>query len=204
MQAGEQDYWDAPSQDLIPILKADPNIVVDTRNPTGNFYMLQLNHAQPPFNNPKVRQALAMAIDQNLFLKAVTSDPKLMKPCYSFYGSDSPYFTEAGYFLYANTTNLRPGLELHLPRSVVLTANVALLWRTSTEDSLYGPALQPFVAPVGSRRYIGTMPTVEAWWNVDRHLSLVVNYSHLFDGPFLRDSGVRDLSFFALWATYLF
>lgn len=96
LQAGEQDYWDAPSADLIPILKADPNIVVEARNPTGNFYMLQLNHTQPPFNNPKVRQALAMAIDQNNFLKAVTSDPKLMKPCYSYYGSDSPYFTEAG------------------------------------------------------------------------------------------------------------
>src|SRR5882757_2379670 len=59
LQAGEQDYWDAPSPDLIPILKADPNIVVDTRNPTGNFYMLQLNHTQAPFNNPAIRQALA-------------------------------------------------------------------------------------------------------------------------------------------------
>ncbi len=114
------------------------------------------------------------------------------------------YFTEAGYFLYANTTNVRPGVELHLPRSVVLVVEVALLWRSSTTDTLYTPALQPLVAPVGSARYIGTLPTVEAWWNVDRHLSLVVNYSHLFDGPFLRDSGVRDFSFFALWATYLF
>ena len=96
LQAGEQDYWDAPSQDLIPILKADPNIVVDTRNPTGNYYMLQLNHTQPPFNNPAVRQALAMAVDQSLFLKSATSDPALMKPCYSYFGADSPYYTEAG------------------------------------------------------------------------------------------------------------
>jgi peptide/nickel transport system substrate-binding protein len=96
LQAGEQDYWDAPSPDLIPILKADPNIVVDTRNPTGSFYMLQLNHTQPPFNNPAVRQALAMAVDQNVFLKSATSDPKLMKPCYSYYGTDSPYYSEAG------------------------------------------------------------------------------------------------------------
>ena len=26
LQAGEQDYWDAPSLDLLPVLKADPNI----------------------------------------------------------------------------------------------------------------------------------------------------------------------------------
>jgi len=96
LQAGEQDYWDAPSQDLIPILKADPNIVVDTRNPTGNFYMLQLNHTQAPFNNPAIRQALAMAIDQSDFLKSAISDPALMKTCYSFYGTDSPYFSEVG------------------------------------------------------------------------------------------------------------
>jgi peptide/nickel transport system substrate-binding protein len=94
--AGEQDYWDAPALDLVPVMKADPNIVVSPRNPTGSYYMLQLNHTQAPFNNPKVRQALAMAIDQENFLKAAVSDPTLMKPCYSYYGVDSPYFSEEG------------------------------------------------------------------------------------------------------------
>lgn len=94
--AGEQDYWDAPSLDLLPILKSDPNVVVSTRNPTGSYYMLQLNHLQPPFNNPKVRQALAMAINQTDYLKSAVSDPALFKPCYSFYGVDSPYFSEDG------------------------------------------------------------------------------------------------------------
>ena len=94
--AGEQDYWDTPTPDLVPIMKADPNIVVASRNPTGSYYMLQLNHTQPPFNNPKVRQAMAMAIDQETFLKSAVSDPSLMKACYSYYGSDSPYYTEDG------------------------------------------------------------------------------------------------------------
>ena len=96
LQAGEQDYWDAPTLDLVQVLKSDPNIVVSPRNPTGSYYMLQLNHTQPPFNNPKVRQALAMAVDQNDFLKSAVSDPSLIKPCYSYYGSDSPYFSDAG------------------------------------------------------------------------------------------------------------
>jgi peptide/nickel transport system substrate-binding protein len=96
LQAGEQDYWDAPPLDLIQVLKSDPNIVVSPRNPTGSYYMLQLNHAQPPFNNPKVRQALAMAIDQNDFLKSAASDAGLIRPCYSYYGTDSPYAGEAG------------------------------------------------------------------------------------------------------------
>ena len=96
LQAGEQDYWDAPTLDLVQVLKSDPNIVVSPRNPTGSYYMLQLNHTQPPFNNPKVRQALAMAVDQSDFLKSAVSDPSLIKPCYSYYGSDSPYFSDAG------------------------------------------------------------------------------------------------------------
>jgi peptide/nickel transport system substrate-binding protein len=94
--AGEQDYWDAPTLDLVPVMKADRNIVVSPRNPTGSYYMLQLNHAQPPFNNPKVRQALAMAVDQMQFLKSAVSDPALLKPCYGYYGSDSPYSSEEG------------------------------------------------------------------------------------------------------------
>ncbi len=96
LQAGEQDYWDAPTLDLIQVLKGDPNIVVSARNPTGSYFMLQLNHAQPPFNNSKMRQALAMAIDQNDFLKSAVSDPSLIRPCYSYYGGDSPYAGEAG------------------------------------------------------------------------------------------------------------
>lgn len=94
--AGEQDYWDAPTLDLVPVMKADPNVVVSPRNPTGSYYMLQLNHLQPPFDNPKVRQALAMAIDQAQFLKSAVSDPALLKPCYGYYGSDSPYSSEEG------------------------------------------------------------------------------------------------------------
>ena len=94
--AGEQDYWDAPALDLVPVMKADPNIVVSARNTTGSYQMLQLNHMQAPFNNPKVRQAVAMAVDQENFLKAAVSDPALMKPCYSYYGLDSPYYSEEG------------------------------------------------------------------------------------------------------------
>src|SRR5258708_2735498 len=94
--AGEQDYWDAPTLDLVPVMKADPNIVVSPRNPTGSYYMLQLNHMQPPFSNPKVRQALAMAVDQTQFLKSAVSDPALFKPCYGYYRSDSPYSSEDG------------------------------------------------------------------------------------------------------------
>ena len=94
--AGEQDYWDMPPADLIPSLKADPNLRVDSRTSTGGYMMLQFNHLQPPFNNVTVRQAVAMAVDQKLFMKAAAADPAFMRPCYGVYACGTPYASEAG------------------------------------------------------------------------------------------------------------
>lgn len=96
LKAGEQDYWDLPPADLIPALQADPDIRVDVRLQTGVYLMLQFNHLQPPFNNPAVRRAVAMAVDQRHFLQSVANDPKLMRPCYGYYACDTPYASEAG------------------------------------------------------------------------------------------------------------
>lgn len=96
LQAGEQDMWDIPAPDLMPVLEADPNITLSVRNPSGTFYMLQLNHQQPPFNNPSIRQALAMAIDQMEFLRSIEPDPTLIRTCDSFYACGTPGASDAG------------------------------------------------------------------------------------------------------------
>jgi peptide/nickel transport system substrate-binding protein len=96
LSSGEKDYWDLPPADLIATLKKDPNLVVATRNTSRVYYMLQFNHLHPPFNNPAVRQAIAMAIDQPQFLKAANPDPTLLKPCYGVYACDTPYASEEG------------------------------------------------------------------------------------------------------------
>jgi peptide/nickel transport system substrate-binding protein len=96
LQAGEQDLWDIPSPDLIPVLEADPNITLSVRNPTGTFFMLQLNHQQPPFNNPAVRQAVAMAVDQMEFMRAIEPDTTLIRQCNSFYACGTPNGGDAG------------------------------------------------------------------------------------------------------------
>jgi peptide/nickel transport system substrate-binding protein len=96
LRAGEQDYWDQPAPDLTPVLKDDPDIVVEVRNKAGIYYMLQFNHLQPPFNNLAIRQALAMAVDQREFLQAGSSDPTLIKPCLSAYACGAPYASDAG------------------------------------------------------------------------------------------------------------
>ncbi len=96
LQSGEQDFWDMPPADLLPALRDDPNIVVDVRDRSGVFFMLQFNHLQPPFNDLRIRQAVAMATDQTSLLQAVTSDALALHPCRSFFPCGTPYGDEAG------------------------------------------------------------------------------------------------------------
>ncbi len=94
LKAGEQDYWDSPSADLLDAIDAAPNLVTMQRNTSGSYSMLQFNHVQAPFNNPAVRQAVAMAVDQERFLQAAVPKPELMRTCTSFYACGTPYGSE--------------------------------------------------------------------------------------------------------------
>lgn len=62
LQAGEIDYLDSNPQD-IELLKDDKNIKVVSQPDFGYQYM-GLNHDNPLFKDPKVRQALAYAINR--------------------------------------------------------------------------------------------------------------------------------------------
>jgi peptide/nickel transport system substrate-binding protein len=79
--AGEVDYVEAPSHDLLPLLTEDPNIHLVDYNPLGNQYTFRMNHGQKPFDNPKVRQALFYAFNQKDFLDATIGNPSYYKPC---------------------------------------------------------------------------------------------------------------------------
>jgi peptide/nickel transport system substrate-binding protein len=97
MQAGEQDYWDSPVPDLIPVIRGNPDLVVKTRGVAGIYYALVMNHLHPPFDNPATRQALAMAIDQDDFVRAASGDqPDSAGHCASFYMCGTRYASDAG------------------------------------------------------------------------------------------------------------
>jgi peptide/nickel transport system substrate-binding protein len=79
--AGEIDLIEAPPHDLYPLLKADSNITLLNWNPLGLQYTLRPNWLAKPFDNPKIRQALWYALNQEDFLKAVIGDPAYYKVC---------------------------------------------------------------------------------------------------------------------------
>ena len=48
--AGELDYLEAPSHDLIPLIKADKKVKLVDYNPVGLQYTFRPNHLHPPFS----------------------------------------------------------------------------------------------------------------------------------------------------------
>ena len=65
LQAGEVDWWDQALPDLLPLLAADKNIVVEAADRIGLNGYLRMNHLTPPFDNPAIRRAVLRAVDQS-------------------------------------------------------------------------------------------------------------------------------------------
>jgi peptide/nickel transport system substrate-binding protein len=81
LQKGEIDFIEQPSIDLLGTLKKDTNITL-VESPQLKFqYVFRPNWLQKPFDNPKIRQALWYAFNQEDFLMSTIGDPAYMKEC---------------------------------------------------------------------------------------------------------------------------
>jgi peptide/nickel transport system substrate-binding protein len=97
LQNGEQEWWENPSADLLPLLRTDKNIRLEVINPTGAVNMMRPNHAQPPFNNPAILRAMLYAFDQTAFMEAIVgSDPSMYHVPHGFFCPGTPMASEAG------------------------------------------------------------------------------------------------------------
>ena len=71
LNGGEADWWENPPLDLVPVLAANPDVTIAPSDPIGNTIMLRFNHLLPPFDNPKMRQAVSAVTDQADYLTAL-------------------------------------------------------------------------------------------------------------------------------------
>ncbi len=90
LQNGEVDLWETPAVDMVPIMQKQGNIVIDVIDPLGTQGWMRMNHLHAPFNNPKVRQAIAMAVHQETYLQALVGDPALYKTCKAYFICGTP------------------------------------------------------------------------------------------------------------------
>lgn len=93
---GEIDYIEQPPHDFLPILKDAKGVVINNYNPLGFSGMVRMNWLNPPFDNPKIRQAVMLALTQQDYLDAQIGNPDYMQLCMALFVCGTPNATEAG------------------------------------------------------------------------------------------------------------
>ena len=94
--AGEVDYWETPTPDLLDQLKNAKGVKVAIIDPLGTQGWLRPNHLHPPFNNPKARQALLYMVKQADYLRVIVGNDEYWKECGAYYICGTPLETMIG------------------------------------------------------------------------------------------------------------
>ena len=97
LQAGEVDWWEAPTFDLLPMLGRDRRLALTRGEPPGFIGTLRLNHLHPPFNDPAIRRALLPALSQADYMTAVAGAvPDGWREGIGFFAPGTPMASDAG------------------------------------------------------------------------------------------------------------
>ncbi len=97
VQNGEIDWWLTPTADLLPLLKGQARLRVETVNPTGTIATMRFNHLNPPFNNPALRRAMLGGVEQSDYMiGAVGTDESLWRDNVGIFCPDTPLANDAG------------------------------------------------------------------------------------------------------------
>jgi peptide/nickel transport system substrate-binding protein len=96
LKAGEIDFMEQPQIDLLPEIAESPDIKLIDGNPLGYQFAFRFNVLQKPFDNPKIRQALLYAFNQEDFLKATIGDPSYYKECKALFICGTPFASDDG------------------------------------------------------------------------------------------------------------
>ena len=95
--AGEVDYFEQPSIDLVPRLQSAGNLTVEVIDPLGTQAELRPNTLYPPFDNKLARQALLWATDQADYMYSIFGNPEyFLEFCGAYFVCGGPWETEIG------------------------------------------------------------------------------------------------------------
>ena len=96
LQSGDIDFLEITPWDLLPMLEANKELKVEVLNKLGYHAVGRMNFLYPPFDNPKVRRAALMAINQKDFMDAMVGNDKYFVLCGALFICGTPLETSVG------------------------------------------------------------------------------------------------------------
>ncbi|SFZ86019.1 peptide/nickel transport system substrate-binding protein [Devosia enhydra] len=89
---GEIDWIEDVAADMIPLFEGSDTAYIFANPQGGNSLQLVVNHLNPPFDNPKVREALQWALEPTPFMQAIFGDQtQLYQICAAIFFCGSPF-----------------------------------------------------------------------------------------------------------------
>ncbi len=97
LQNGEIDWWEAPSSDLLPLLRRAGTLTVQIHEKTGYLGWLRFNHLIPPFDNPALRRAVWWGLNQEDYMTAAAgTESGMWNTGVGFFAPNGPWANDAG------------------------------------------------------------------------------------------------------------
>lgn len=96
LQSGDIDFMENLPFEMVPVLEADKELKVEVLNKFGLQTLGRMNFLHPPFDNPKVRRAAFLAMNQKDVLDALVGNAKYQKICGAIFVCDTPLETDVG------------------------------------------------------------------------------------------------------------
>jgi peptide/nickel transport system substrate-binding protein len=173
---GEIDFIETLTTDLRPLVVNSKTTHTVDGNPFGVQALMRMNHLQPPFDDVRVRRAIAMAVDQERYMQATVGSPDAYKLCWAMMVCDTPYGTSAGAPKYdpegAKRLIREAGVDLARPIVLLHVANapnIAPLGYVTAEllQSLgFKVDIQTMDFPTFAARRLNQGPVSERGWNI--------------------------------------
>lgn len=179
LQTGELDLLEIVPFDFIDTLRKDPNITVASQRGVEQMMsIININHAQPPFNNVLVRRALQAAINQSDVMASLGLPPDMTQTCYSIYMCNSPNTTDAGTEAYKDVGieharallrgsgyHNEPVVLLHSATSAILNATGLVIADQMRQAGFNVDVRTSDYATVAQRR-MSQAPVAQGGWSV--------------------------------------
>jgi peptide/nickel transport system substrate-binding protein len=97
MLAGEFDWWENPTIDLLVTLKGKPELTTVVKDHSGSIGIMRFNCLYPPLDNAAIRRIVLSAIDQREFMQAVAgADPELIRTGIGLFVPGTPLASDVG------------------------------------------------------------------------------------------------------------